>query len=81
VSRSLEELHTDIVGIGSAVGEALQKQNEALKKEIAALHDSINAIEARQKERESTHFDLVDSRLKELSAESKKGFWARLFKK
>ncbi len=51
-----------------------------MKKEIANLHVSIKAIETRQMERKATHFDLVDKRLKEISVESKKGFWARLFK-
>jgi excisionase family DNA binding protein len=58
--------------------EALQA-NEASRKEIAALHDSLNAVETHQKDREATHFDLVDKRLNELSEASKKGFWARLF--
>jgi excisionase family DNA binding protein len=58
----------------------LGNQNEALKREIATLHDSLNAIEERQREREATHFDLVDQRLKDISMESKKGFWARLFR-
>lgn len=61
--------------------ETLNTQNEAMKHEIATLHNSINALEARQKEREAIHYDLVDQRLKELFEESKKGFWARLFKK
>ena len=60
--------------------EALQV-NEASRKEIAALHDFINTFESRQKDRETTHFDLVDKRLNELSEVSKKGFWARLFGK
>lgn len=81
VQNSIEGLHTDIIGIGSAIGEALQEQNEALKKEITSLHESIKAIEERQTAREAAHYDLVDQRLKELSAESKKGFWARLFNK
>lgn len=81
VERSLVGIHTDLVGMGSAVGEVLHLQNEAMKKEIAALHESIRAIEERQKEREATHYDLVDQRLKELTEESKKGFWARLFRK
>lgn len=58
--------------------EALQA-NETMKIEIAALHDSLNAVETHQKDREATHFDLVDKRLNELSEASKKGFWARLF--
>jgi len=60
--------------------EALQA-SEASRKEIAVLHDSIKAIEKRQEERETVHFDLVDKRLKELYVEPKKGFWARLFNK
>jgi len=60
--------------------EALQA-NEASRKEIAALHDCINDIETHQKDREATHFDLVDKRLNELSEASKKGFWARIFGK
>jgi len=58
--------------------EALQA-SETMKIEIAALHDSLNAVETHQKDREATHFDLVDKRLNELSEASKKGFWARLF--
>src|SRR5665648_253 len=58
--------------------EALQA-NETKRIEIAALHDSLNAVETHQKDREATHFDLVDKRLNELSEASKKGFWARLF--
>lgn len=77
VTKSLEGLHTEITGIGGV----LQEQNEALKKEIASLHESLKAIEERQQARETAHYDLVDQRLNELSAESKKGFWARLFKK
>jgi len=81
MAGSLEEMRTDIIGIGSAVGEALKAQNEALKKEIAELHESLKAIEERQKEREAEHYERVDQRLKELKEEPKKGFWARLFKK
>jgi len=81
VSKSYEKINTDLVSMSSAVGEALNAQNEALKKEIATLHESIAAIEERQKERESTHYSLVDQRLTELSIESKKGFLARLFNK
>ena len=65
----------------SRAQETLIEQNEAMKKEITALHDSIESIEKRQIERETLHFDLVDERLKELSKEAKKGFWARLFGK
>ena len=60
--------------------EALQA-NEASKKEIVALQDFIKAIEKRQEERETVHFDLVDKHLKELYVEPKKGFLARLFNK
>ncbi|HZK83641.1 MAG TPA: hypothetical protein VFC58_02995 [Desulfosporosinus sp.] len=78
--------------MGSIVGEAMRAQNEALKKEIEDLHDSMKAMEQRQeerdaaseerqKEREATHFELVDQRLKELHIEPAKGFWARLFRK
>ena len=74
----LEQLITQTV---SKAQEPLLKQNEILRSEITALHDSINAIEKRQVEREALHFDLVDERLKVLSAEVKKGFWARLFGK
>jgi excisionase family DNA binding protein len=85
VSMSLSEM-------GSIVGEAMRVQNEALKKEIEDLHDSMKAMEKRQeerdaasekrqKEREATHFELVDQRLKDLHIEPKKGFWARLFGK
>jgi len=45
-----------------------------MRKEITALHESLDAIEKRQVERETLHFDLVDERLKELSLEAKKGF-------
>jgi len=75
------EMHTNIAGIGSTVGEALQKQNEALKTEITVLHDSINAIETRQKDREATHYDLVDKRLNELTKEPQRGFWSKIFGK
>ena len=82
--KELEQLIAQSVlksleGISPAIGEALKEQNEALKTEISVLHDSIKAMEARQVEREAAHFDLVDKRLKELSEEPKKGFWARLF--
>ncbi|MCO5388849.1 MAG: hypothetical protein NHB14_27200 [Desulfosporosinus sp.] len=78
MAGSLEELHSDLVNIGSVVGEALKAQNEALRAEISVLHDTIKAIEERQKEREAAHYDLVDQRLRELKEEPKRGFWARL---
>lgn len=81
MSKPLEEININIVGMASSVEEALNKQNEALKKEIATLHESIKATAERQKARETTHYDLVDQRLQELATESKKGFWARLFNK
>jgi len=99
VSRSLEEFHVDFESMGTSIGVAMQEQNkvmqtqnEALKKEIEDLHDSMKAMEKRQeerdaaseerqKEREATHFELVDQRLKDLHIEPKKGFWARLFRK
>ena len=80
-TKLIEEIHTDITSIGSTFGEALQKQNDTMKTEIAALHDCINDIETHQKDREATHFDLVDKRLNELSEASRKGFWARIFGK
>jgi len=95
--KELDQLITQSVSmslaeIGSLVGEAMRAQNEALKKEIEDLHDSMKAMEKRQEERdaaseerqknrETTHFELVDQRLKELHIEPKKGFWARIFGK
>lgn len=78
MAKPLEEINTNIV---AAIEGALSEQNNALKKEIATLHESIKSIEKRQEEREAAHFDLVDKRLNELKEESKKGFWARLFRK
>ena|GEM_PF-3105237 len=72
----LEQLITQAV---SKAQEPLIEQNEVMRKEITALYESLEAIERRQVERETLHFDLVDERLKELSETPKKGFWARIF--
>ena len=74
----LQQLITEAV---SRAQEPLVEQNEVMRKEIAALQGSLDDIEKRQVERETVHFDLVDERLKELSKEAKKGFWAWLFGK
>ena len=69
--KELEQLITQTV---LKAQEPLLIQNEALRNEMKAM-------EARQIEREDSHYNLVDERLKELSLEAKKGFWARLFGK
>ena len=78
---SLLELEQLITQAVSKAQEPLIEQNEVMRKEITALHESLDAIENRQVERETLHFDLVDKRLNELSEASKKGFWARIFGK
>lgn len=81
IQPSLLELEQIITQAVSKAQQPLIEQNEAMRKEIAALHNDMNTIEKRQVERETVHYDLVDERLKELSLEAKKGFWAKLFGK
>jgi len=77
IEPSLLELENIITQAISKAQEPLIVQNEAMRKEIVALHDSLDAIETRQQ----VHYDLVDKRLNELTKEPKKGFWASLFGK
>lgn len=75
VSKSLERFHADFESMGTSIGQAikaqnevLQTQNEALKKEIETLHDSIIAGEKRQEERNAAS----EGRQKERDAASEK---------
>lgn len=80
LSKPLEDIAINIAGIGSAIGE-MKEENGVLKQELASMQESLAAMEARQETAQAAHYALVDERLKTLAEESKKGFWAKLFKK
>lgn len=95
LQKELKETKTMLESkIKEQIAERIRQiQNEkALKQEIACLHasietfaakfqDTVKTIEARQDACLSTHNSLVDDYLTQLSAEAKKGFWAKLSRK